>query len=403
VYSAENVLKLKWGTSVKVGNKMLKVVLISIFVYQLNLDMMKHTFFMTRFALFFLFAFSIVACSSDETQYVPVPALQSPVVVDLTQIPYQKLSDYKFFNGTMKDQKPSYGVIPYQPASSLFTDYAEKKRFIWLPKGTKATYNGDGKVLEMPIGSALVKTFYYNNVQPLNTTRILETRVMIKKASGWIFANYIWNDEQTEAFFDLGGSNVDISWTHNGTAMATNYRIPSESECFTCHNNDEVVFPIGVKPQNLNVNYGYPEGSKNQLSKLIAFGYLENNLPENIVSTVDFNDTTKPLDLRARSYFDSNCAHCHQDGGHAEFYALRFPFNQTENQTNMGVCVGYNHFVPGFSGRLVAPGDISSSMVYYRLTTDEFNLMMPQLGRTVPHEEGIALVGAWISSLTDCP
>ena len=363
---------------------------------------MKHSVFFVRLAVVFL-GLTIMSCSSDETEYVPVPDPQSPVVLDLTQVPYAKLSDYKFFDGEMKNQNPSYGVIPYEPASSLFTDYAEKKRFIWLPKGTKATYDGDGKVLNLPVGSALVKTFYYNNVQPSNTTRILETRLMIRKATGWIFAEYVWNEAQTEAFLQEGGSNVDISWMQNSELMTTSYRIPSEVECFTCHNINEDVFPIGIKPQNLNVNYNYPQGSQNQLEKLVAFGYIENNLPDNIVSTVDFNDTSKPLELRVRSYFDSNCAHCHQDGGHAEFYALRFPFQQTGNRTNMGVCVEYNHFVPGFSGRLVAPGDLESSMVYYRITTEEFNLRMPVLGRTVPHDEAIALVGAWINSLTDCP
>lgn len=64
-----------------------------------------------------------------------------------------------------------------------------------MPKGTKATYNGDGNVLELPVGAAIIKNFYYDNVQPSNTTKIIETRVMIRKASGWIFANYaIWND-----------------------------------------------------------------------------------------------------------------------------------------------------------------------------------------------------------------
>lgn len=402
MYYAENVLNRKRSTTVKVANKMLKFVLIVIFVKQLNHSLMKHSYFFMRFTLLFLM-FSIIACSSDETEYVPMAGPESPVVLDLTQVPYQKLSDYKFFSGDIKSQDPSYGVLPYKPASSLFTDYAEKKRFLWLPKGTKATYDGDGKVLQMPVGSALVKTFYYNNVAPSNSTRIIETRVMIRKASGWIFANYIWNDDQTEAVLNLAGSNVDISWMHNGAAMSTSYRIPSETECFTCHKKNEIVLPIGIKPQNLNVSYTYADGAQNQLSKLVAFGYLENSLPSNIVSTVDYNDLSKPLDLRVRSYFDANCAHCHQDGGHAEFYALRFPFDQTENKTNMGVCVGYNHFVPGFSGRLVAPGDISSSMVYYRITTDEFNLMMPQLGRTVQHTEGIALVSEWINSLTDCP
>ncbi len=348
----------------------------------------------------------MISCSdNDNEQYLIVPpAPESPVIVDLTQVPYQNLSEYKFFEGALKDQKPAYGVIPYRPASQLFTDYAEKKRFIWLPKNTKATYNSDGTVLELPVGAALIKNFYYNRVQPSNVTKIVETRVMIRKADGWIFAEYVWNDAQTEATLSPGGNNVPITWIDsNENTKTVNYHIPAASECFACHKISEVAVPIGIKPQNLNWAYAYAEGAQNQLQKLIDVGYLEDELPDEIVSTVDYNDASKPLELRARSYFDSNCAHCHQDNGYAQNYALRFPFSQTEDRANMGVCVSHSHFVPGFSGRLVTPGDITRSMIYYRLTTDEISLMMPYLGRTTQHDEAVALVGEWINSITDCP
>jgi len=134
---------------------------------------------------FLFFTFFHTSCSNQDDEYKAV----SPVVVDLTQVPYQKLSDYKFFEGDIKLQNPSLNVIPFAPASTLFTDYAHKKRFVWMPEGTSATYDGDNKVLNLPVGAALIKTFYYDNVQPLNTTRIIETRVMIRKATGWIFAS----------------------------------------------------------------------------------------------------------------------------------------------------------------------------------------------------------------------
>lgn len=353
-----------------------------------------------------VFGITAISCSSDETEaYVPiVPEPVSPVVVDLTLVPYEKLSEYKFFDGEMKNRKPSYGMIPYQPISQLHTDYALKQRFVWMPKGTKSTYVADDKILDLPVGAALVKTFYYNRVQPADATKIIETRVMIRKADGWIFAEYLWNDEQTEAYLQEGGNNLAITWIDGNNEQKTaDYRIPNENECFICHKMGDDALPIGIKPQNLNANYPYASGTKNQLAKWIEFGYLENNLPGNIVTVVDYNDTTQPVDLRVRSYFDSNCAHCHKDGGQAEFYALRFPFSMTGNLTNMGVCVAPNHQVPGFEGRLVAPGDLTESMVYYRITTDEFQYRMPMLGRSIPHEEGIALVADWINSITDCP
>jgi hypothetical protein len=124
---------------------------------------MKNLYFRAVFILVSLVFFS---CSEDDgdNEYV-IPDPESPVVVDLSQVPYPKLSDYNFFEGDMKLLQPALGVLPYQPSSSLFSDYAHKKRFVWMPKDTKAVFNGDDKVLELPVGAVLIKSFYYDNVQ----------------------------------------------------------------------------------------------------------------------------------------------------------------------------------------------------------------------------------------------
>lgn len=107
----------------------------------------------TALFLFFSIVFAIVlnSCKKEpveptipEVPETPAPTPTEPtplptgVSVDLSTVPYQKLSEYRFFKGQMKDQVPEDGVIPYQLASSLFTDYALKKRFVWLPSGLKA-------------------------------------------------------------------------------------------------------------------------------------------------------------------------------------------------------------------------------------------------------------------------
>lgn len=369
------------------------------------------------FALVLSLSLLIFSCTDndDEEQYIPV----SPVVVDLTQVPYPKLSDYKFFEGDMKNQTPALNVLPYEPASSLFTDYAHKKRFVWMPIGSKASYNGDAKILDLPVGAALIKTFYYDNVQnvtPIGATRIIETRIMIKKSSGWIFADYIWNAEQTEAYLDLNGSFTEIAWLENGIPKATNYRIPNEVQCVICHKSEVMVgseevteyIPIGIKPQNLNFNYNYNGVTKNQLTKWIEQGYLENNftLPAAENSTVDYNDTSKSLDLRARSYVDINCAHCHQNERHCDYRPMRYAFTETANNlTNMGVCVttqDMQDFSPSLS-KIVNPGNINRSMMYHRLNTENEAFRMPLHGRTIIHYEGLNLIEQWINSLSPCP
>lgn len=367
------------------------------------------------------------ACSKsddDESLYIP-DVKKSPVSVDLTKVPYQKLSEYKFFTGDMKEQKPALNVLPYLPSSTLFTDYAHKKRFVWMPVGTKATYNGDGNILELPVGAALIKTFYYDNVQnvtPVGATRIVETRIMIRKSDGWIFADYVWNAEQTEAYFDLAGSITPITWKdENNVIHSADYKIPTEVQCIVCHKSQHLEdngtlttkhIPIGIKPQNLNWNYNYPTGPKNQLTQWIDKGYLKNNfsLPSAANTAIDYNDVTKSLELRARSYFDSNCSHCHMNDRHCDYRPMRFAFSETglpngQGLTNMGVCVPTQDMqdFPSALSTIVKPGNIERSMLYFRLNTTEEAYRMPLHGRTLIHTEGVALIEQWINSMTDCP
>ncbi len=370
------------------------------------------------FSVLLLAAASVIfSCSKsdDEEEYIPVTPV-SPVVVDLTQVPYPKLSDYKFFDGPLKDQKPALDVLPFEPASSLFTDYALKKRFVWMPKNTKATYNGDGKILELPVGAALIKTFYYDKMQPGNTTRIIETRVMIKKADGWIFAEYVWNDAQTEAEYNMAGGFTTVNFIdEHDVPRTTEYRIPSEEQCIVCHKSSRVVdgqvvvehIPVGIKPLSLNFNYAYESGSQNQLNKWISAGYLEGNfaLPSVDNTTVNYKDVSKPLDFRARSYVDINCAHCHQNDRHCDYRPMRFAFNETQNnEGNMGVCVDTEDMqgFPASLSKIVTPGSTDQSMLYYRLNTTNETFRMPLHGRTIIHAEGLSLMRDWINSLHEC-
>ena len=366
--------------------------------------------------LILLVTIIFISCS-DKDDYVPI----SPVVVDLTQVPYPKLSDYKFFEGELKNQIPSLNVLPYEPSSSLFSDYALKKRFVWMPQGIKATYSSDNKVLELPVGSVLIKSFYYNNIQNTTTvgsTRIIETRVMIRKTVGWIFADYIWNTEQTEAFFDLAGSYTDVSWKdENNNIKNANYRIPTEVQCMICHKNKEVTgtteidtyIPIGIKPQNLNFNFSYGSQTKNQLNKWIEVGYLDANFtfPTSENTVINYNDASQPLESRVRSYLDSNCAHCHADSRHCDYRPMRFPFSLTggvNGRTNMGVCVDTEDysFAPALT-KIIKPGNVNRSMLFYRINTIDEGFRMPLHGRSLIHQEGVALLEQWINSLSSCP
>lgn len=340
-------------------------------------------------------------CSQEDDKMTPIEET-SPVVLDLTQIPYEKLSDYNFFKGELKNQEPVYGVLPYQPISQLFTDYAKKKRFIWMPKGSKMTFEGDHKLMSFPNKTILIKNFYYETMTNGNPTQILETRVMILKNGEWIFAEYQWNEQQTEAFLITQGAFKNISFTHNGQIITTNYRLPHNSECRICHKSGSNNVPIALKPQNLNFNYNYPDGSKNQLTRLIEFGYLENNLPQNITSVVDYSDTSKSLELRMRSYLDINCGHCHVNLGDCDYRSIRLSFFENHNPTNLGVCETPQEEIPSQTN-IILPNNSGRSVMYYRMNSIQQNEMMPKVGRTIVHTEGLQLLEDYINSLTPCP
>ena len=350
---------------------------------------------------FLLLVFTFQSCSDQDDDYIPV----SPVVVDLTQVPYAKLSDYNFFEGDLKDLNPALNVLPYEPASALFTDYAHKKRFIWMPTGVQATYNADNKILVFPTGTVLIKNFYYTTIQPDNTTKIIETRLMIRQETGWIFAEYLWNEEQTEANLVAGddftnGSSVPITFKKDNDEIVTiDYRIPSDAECLACHKINEIATPIGLKPQNLNYNYNYGMYTKNQLKKLKDQGYLE-SYPSSIVSTINYKDATQPLELRVRSYLDANCAHCHQDQGRCDYRAIRLSFSETVDPEKLGICVLADEAISSTLQKIISPGNYTKSIMRYRMSINDESERMPLLGRTIVHDEGVALIEEWISSLT---
>jgi uncharacterized repeat protein (TIGR03806 family) len=331
-----------------------------------------------------------------DDDYVPIPV--SPVVLDMDAFPFNTLSEYNFFDGDIKDQTPALGVIIYEPISTLFTDYAKKKRFVWMPTDVQATYVADNELINFPVGTFLIKSFYYENVQPSNAPRIIETRLMLKKSDGWEFADYIWNDDQTEATFSLDGAFTDVDFLENGVPKSTNYRIPSGVECLTCHKNENNPIPIGLKPQNLNSLYTYADGSKNQLQKLIDEGYLEDNLPTTINTVVKWSDETQPIDLRVRSYIDINCAHCHSELSHCDYRPVRFAFDESVIEANLGICIDPDTEIPGMI-KIVTPSVKERSVMYYRMNTEAEEFRMPLLGRSIIHEEAVALIGEWIDGL----
>lgn len=318
--------------------------------------------------------------------------------------PHEKLSDYHLFAGDMKEQVPAGDVLPYDLNTPLFSDYAYKLRFVKIPEGNAAVYSAD-EAFDFPEGTVIAKTFYYPEDfrKPGKKRRLLETRILYKQAEGWATYPYIWNEEQTEAYYDVAGQIKSVEWVHtDGKKRSISYVIPNKNQCKQCHELGGQVVPIGPTARSLNKEFAYAEGSKNQLEHWATQGKLTgfpgvSSAPQAVVWN---NPNSGTLAQRARAYLDVNCGHCHRPGGQAATSGLFLNITETDS-----VELGVNK-PPVAAGRASAdnlysihPGHPEKSILIYRLKSLDPGIMMPEMGRKMVDEEGVKLLEEWIKSL----
>ncbi len=326
-----------------------------------------------------------------------------PVMPDFTKIPYEKLSDYHFFSGNLKDLAPNNRVIPYDLKTPLFTDYAHKARFVWMPEGVSARYKEDG-ILDFPDKTILIKTFYYPEdfSKPNENKQIVETRLLIKNNNEWQSYNYLWNESMTEAVLDIVGETRKVSWKdEKGEKREIQYLVPNKNQCKSCHNFKETLQPIGPKARNLNKSFPYASGgSQNQLERWTKEGYLT-GLGQKVPFMSTWNEEKDgTLQQRAMAYLDINCAHCHNPDGPGGSSGLSLRYDEKDLH-DVGLCKS-----PVASGRGSAglyfdihPAFPDSSILLSRMISTNPGEMMPEVGRTVVHEEGAKLIRDWIQSM----
>jgi uncharacterized repeat protein (TIGR03806 family) len=320
--------------------------------------------------------------------------------------PHYRLADYGLFIGEISNLEPVDGLIPYDLNTPLFTDYAEKSRFIYVPSDSSIVYNADNELV-FPVGSTLVKNFfYYRNEQNESAGRILvETRLMILKQYGWTANTYVWNEEQTEAILLQVGGSRQVSWLdREGLQRTVSYQIPSINDCKTCHSNNNAMVLLGPKVRNLNQEFYYPDEmeTENQLLHWNHSGILQGlPNPDSLSRLPVWNlSSTGTLNERARAYLDVNCGMCHNPGGSANNSRL-FLNLETPMGTNLGI---YKRpLAPGLgSGDLdydIVPGKPDSSIMVYRMESVEPQIRMPELGRTLVHDEAVQLIREWIEQM----
>jgi len=110
------------------------------------------------------------------------------------------------------------GVQPYTPAFPLWSDGADKRRWIWLPPGARIdTANPDE--WGFPVGTKLWKEFRVGG-------RRVETRLLWRLPDGWLAVPYAWRADGRDADLVLDGVR---------DARGTDHDIPSARACVGCH------------------------------------------------------------------------------------------------------------------------------------------------------------------------
>ncbi len=302
----------------------------------------------------------------------------------------KKLSEFGFFAGAA--DTPSPDLIPYDLATPLFSDYAEKQRFIYLPKGANISVgDGFGRVT-FPIGAAIVKSFGY----PADSgkLKIIETRVLLHRADGWVALPYVWNADGSDADLRIGGMRRDISFTLPGALpRQVSYSVPNKNQCKQCHSSAGDIQPIG--PLLGNMRFNSAADKRRFLTGTDKAGAAK--------SMPAWNDTKfASIKQRAQSYLYVNCAHCHRPTGSASNSGLFF------DETAIGPTAQGIGKHPVAAGRgsgglefVIVPGKPEQSILLYRLESLDPGVAMPELGRASVHKEGADLLRQWIAEMPE--
>jgi uncharacterized repeat protein (TIGR03806 family) len=286
--------------------------------------------------------------------------------------------------------QPASGLIPFSVSAPFWSDGAAKDRWMALPNNTTISV-GSNNDWDFPNSTVLMKNMRVGS-------RLVETRLFMRHPDGnWGGFTYEWNSQQTDANLVQGGAVRDIGGGQQ-------WIFPSEAQCMQCHTS-AAGRSLALETAQLNRNHTYPQTGRtaNQLLTLNAIGLFNPPIvnPSSQPSMPDPADTSAPLANRARAYLHTNCAQCHRPGGPTGVgldlrYTTSFASTNTCNVSPQAGDLGV-----GANARLIAPGNVSNSILINRVNRRDAS-GMPPLGSTQIDAAGVTLLTQWVNSLSGC-
>ncbi len=341
----------------------------------------------------------------------------------------RKLSETGLF-ASVKGHRPAAGTFSYEVNAALWSDGADKERFLALAGDGKMTFSEKGH-WGFPEQTVLVKTFRHGD-------RRIETRLLHKDGAEWAGYTYAWNAAQTDADLvpDAGRDDADVL----GTGKRWHY--PSRSECMMCHTR-AANYVLGVCTSQINrevagrnqlqemerlgllsVPAGMqaaawrergdalagvlkPRLPKRAWDALVAFGKGMKpprgtpdrlaKIPDELPRLARPDDKAAPLEDRARAYLHANCAICHVWAGGGNAAIDLHIDTPADKRKYLGAEPMHDRF--GIKdAKIVAPGSPERSVLYQRLTRRGRG-QMPPLASHVVDAEGARLIADWVRSI----
>jgi len=285
-----------------------------------------------------------------------------------------KLSETGLY-ASIATQSLAPGVAEFDVRFPLWTDGAEKRRYLALPAGsTIDTTLID--VWQFPVGTKAWKEF-------TRSGKRVETRLLWKRADGWLMVAYAWNDAGTEALAVPEG---------RADALGTQHDIPSAAQCRQCHDNVGDVL-IGV--------------SAIQLSKEGGGGFLATLMQQGSLSPPVTAEFPVPGDGEveaALGYLHGNCGHCHNDESFVgKLRPMRLKL-RTDAKTPAETPVYKTAFDADTlhptlnTTKVIVPGSPAKSQLYQRMNVRGLEAM-PPLGTEEVDSNAMTTIWKWISGL----
>lgn len=302
---------------------------------------------------------------------------------------------------SVKENKPHPGLIPYSVNSPLWSDGADKERFLALPGELKIEF-GTNRGWNFPDGAVLVKTFSLP-VKGAPAGRRIETRLLTRQEGQWAGYSYIWNDDLTDA--DLVSSEgrdqtfeVLDAKAPGGVRQQT-WHYPSRVECMVCHSR-AAHWVLGLTEMQMNRVHDYPARPANQLRTLEHLGLFKAKLPkrpDQYRALVNPYDRSADLDGRARSWLHANCAQCHisAGGGNA---MMELEFHTARNKINVVNATPQHTRFDMPDAKLIVPGQPDKSVLFLRVSRRGPN-QMPPLASNRVDEEAVEMLREWIRTM----